>query len=90
MTTVQRPAAADLPAPAPSAVTPQTLASFREELKHRDHDVVDGSWAGSVPGQYGVAPRVRIGRDRWFNLRPRSTRTSTRATSPATACRCPA
>ena len=68
MTTVQRPAAADLPAPAPSAVTPQALASFREELKHRDHDVVDGSWAGSVPAQYGVAPRVRIGRDRWFNL----------------------
>ncbi len=26
------------------------------------------TWAGSLPAAYGVAPRIRIGRDRWFNL----------------------
>jgi sulfoxide reductase catalytic subunit YedY len=32
-------------------------------------DVVDvESWAGSLPEAYGVAPRVRVGRSRWFNL----------------------
>ncbi|MDQ2844859.1 MAG: molybdopterin-binding oxidoreductase [Actinomycetota bacterium] len=32
-------------------------------------DVVDPTtWAGSVPQAHGVAPRVRIGRSRWFNL----------------------
>jgi len=25
-------------------------------------------WAGSVPAQYGIAPRVRVGRSHWFNL----------------------
>ena len=42
--------------------------SFRDELSVRDNDVVDASWAGGIPQSYGVAPRVRIGRDRWFNL----------------------
>jgi DMSO/TMAO reductase YedYZ molybdopterin-dependent catalytic subunit/thiosulfate reductase cytochrome b subunit len=32
-------------------------------------DVVDPTtWAGSVPQAQGIAPRVRIGRSRWFNL----------------------
>ncbi|MGH8862972.1 MAG: molybdopterin-dependent oxidoreductase, partial [Jatrophihabitantaceae bacterium] len=32
-------------------------------------DVVDVStWAGSIPAAHGVAPRVRVGRNRWFNL----------------------
>jgi DMSO/TMAO reductase YedYZ molybdopterin-dependent catalytic subunit/thiosulfate reductase cytochrome b subunit len=30
--------------------------------------VVDEDWAGGVPAQYGVAPRVRIGNSKWFNL----------------------
>ncbi len=25
-------------------------------------------WAGSIPARYGVAPRIRLGADRWFNL----------------------
>ena len=32
-------------------------------------DVIDpATWAGSVPQIGGIAPRVRIGRSRWFNL----------------------
>ncbi|WP_207345079.1 molybdopterin-dependent oxidoreductase [Arthrobacter sp. E3] len=42
--------------------------SFRSELTYRDDDVIDSEWAGSIPAQYGVAPRVRIGASRWFNL----------------------
>ena len=30
--------------------------------------MVDEDWAGGVEKQYGVAPRIRIGRDKWFNL----------------------
>ena len=26
------------------------------------------TWAGSVPVAHGIAPRVRIGQSRWFNL----------------------
>jgi DMSO/TMAO reductase YedYZ molybdopterin-dependent catalytic subunit/thiosulfate reductase cytochrome b subunit len=51
-----------------SKVTPAALISFREQLT-KGGDVVDPlTWAGSVPAQSGVAPRVRIGRSRWFNL----------------------
>ena len=39
-----------------------------EELDAKRYTVVDEDWAGGVPAQYGVAPRVRIGRSKWFNL----------------------
>ncbi len=63
---------ADLPAPedppAPSRVSPQTVRSFRSQLSTGE-DVVDPTtWAGSIPQAQGIAPRVRIGRSRWFNL----------------------
>ncbi|MEW1976169.1 MULTISPECIES: molybdopterin-dependent oxidoreductase [Microbacterium] len=63
-----RPTPDELPAPAASNITPKALAGFRHELDQRKYDAVDGSWAGSVPAQYGVAPRIRIGRSKWFNL----------------------
>lgn len=55
---------------APDALTAgrRTPTRYRNELKKRDHDNVDDSWAGGVPAQYGVAPRLRIGHDKWFNL----------------------
>ncbi|TFB58076.1 oxidoreductase [Cryobacterium sp. Hz7] len=45
-----------------------TRRSFREELDTKRYHVVNDHWAGRVPAQYGVAPRVRIGTDKWFNL----------------------
>jgi sulfoxide reductase catalytic subunit YedY len=41
---------------------------FREALDSRRHDRVGADWAGGLPAQYGVAPRLRIGRSKWFNL----------------------
>lgn len=41
---------------------------FREALDSRRHDRVGADWAGGLPAQYGVAPRVRVGRTKWFNL----------------------
>ena len=29
---------------------------------------MDEGWAGGIAAQYGVAPRVRIGKSKWFNL----------------------
>lgn len=41
---------------------------FRSQLSVGG-DVVDlATWAGSVPHAGGVAPRVRVGHTRWFNL----------------------
>ncbi|MEO8968962.1 MAG: molybdopterin-dependent oxidoreductase [Solirubrobacteraceae bacterium] len=65
---------ADDPPPAaalssePSNVSPQAARSFRSQLT-KGEDVVDPeTWAGSVPVAHGVAPRVRVGQGRWFNL----------------------
>jgi len=42
--------------------------SYRTELTTGE-DIVDrATWAGSIPPSPGIAPRVRVGRDRWFNL----------------------
>ena len=56
------------PSPTRSGLSPSSVRSFRSRLTVGD-DVVDPStWAGSVPQATGVTPRIRIGRDRWFNL----------------------
>jgi sulfoxide reductase catalytic subunit YedY len=58
----------DLPAAPDTRVTPEVVASFRSQLTVGE-DVVDPkTWAGSVPVAHGIAPRVRIGHSRWFNL----------------------
>ncbi|HEY5303311.1 MAG TPA: molybdopterin-dependent oxidoreductase [Acidimicrobiales bacterium] len=44
------------------------MRNFRSQLSVGE-DVVDPTtWAGSIPEAHGIAPRVRVGRDRWFNL----------------------
>ncbi len=53
---------------APSGISPEVVRSFRSQLT-KGEDVVDPTtWAGSIPQVQGIAPRVRIGRSRWFNL----------------------
>ncbi|WP_093186543.1 molybdopterin-dependent oxidoreductase [Sanguibacter gelidistatuariae] len=54
--------------PAPDVGPDGAKLSFRSELDSTHYTVVDEHWAGGVPAQYGVAPRVRIGRSKWFNL----------------------
>ncbi len=62
------PAPEDLPSPGPSSVSPDVVRSYRWQLTPGE-DVIDtATWAGSVPQVNGVAPRVRVGRSRWFNL----------------------
>jgi sulfoxide reductase catalytic subunit YedY len=61
-------APADVPRPAQSSVSPAVVQAYRTQLTAGE-DVVDpATWAGSVPEAFGIAPRVRVGRDRWFNL----------------------
>ncbi len=64
----RRLATTELPAPATSSVSPKAVRSFRAQLSTGE-DVVDpATWAGSVPQVSGIAPRVRIGASKWFNL----------------------
>jgi methionine sulfoxide reductase catalytic subunit len=63
-----KPSPEDLPAHAPSGVSPDTVRSYRWQLTPGE-DVIDtATWAGSVPQVNGIAPRLRVGRSRWFNL----------------------
>jgi DMSO/TMAO reductase YedYZ molybdopterin-dependent catalytic subunit/thiosulfate reductase cytochrome b subunit len=49
-------------------VSPHGVRAFRAKLSI-GADVVDPeSWAGSIPAAFGIAPRIRIGQNRWFNL----------------------
>jgi sulfoxide reductase catalytic subunit YedY len=55
-------------APTSSEVDPDPRRALRSQLT-RGEDAVDPvTWAGSLPVHTGIAPRVRIGRSRWFNL----------------------
>ena len=62
------PSPGDRFSPAPDIGAGGSHNSFRDELDSRHYTVVDEDWAGGVPAQYGVAPRVRIGNSKWFNL----------------------
>ena len=58
----------DVSVPAASGVSPDVVRSYRGQLTLGE-DVIDpATWAGSVPHATGIAPRVRVGRSRWFNL----------------------
>ena len=50
----------------------QGLSGCRSRLSvaaDSGEDVIDpATWAGSVPAVNGIAPRVRVGRSKWFNL----------------------
>jgi methionine sulfoxide reductase catalytic subunit len=62
------PVSEGLPAPAPSSVSPDFVRSYRWQLTPGE-DVIDtATWAGSVPQVSGIAPRVRVGRSKWFSL----------------------
>jgi hypothetical protein len=49
-------------------VSPEAKHQYRDLLT-KGEDVIDPkTWAGSFPAAYGIAPRVRLGANRWFNL----------------------
>src|SRR5207244_2563019 len=46
----------------------RSMTEYRSQLSGAA-DVVDPEhWAGELPTAYGTAPRLRVGRSRWFNL----------------------
>jgi len=56
------------PSPGPDRISPEVVTELRERLTKGD-DVVDPkTWAGSIPAAFGIAPRLRIGANRWFNV----------------------
>ncbi len=54
--------------PARSSVSPDVVRNYRPQLTAGEDAIDPATWAGSVPHATGIAPRVRVGRDRWFNL----------------------
>ena len=51
-----------------SGVSPDVVRSYRWQLTPGE-DVIDpATFAGSIPRVNGIAPRVRVGRGKWFNL----------------------
>jgi methionine sulfoxide reductase catalytic subunit len=52
----------------PSASPFDASASFRDQLTVGEEVIDPTTFAGSIPAVNGVAPRIRIGRHRWFNL----------------------
>ena len=62
------PSSEDRPLPAPDDGAGRPRISFRSEFDSKRYSVVDEDWAGGIPAQYGVAPRIRIGQTKWFNL----------------------
>jgi thiosulfate reductase cytochrome b subunit len=49
-------------------LSPKSMSELRELLT-RGEDVIDPkTWAGATPAAFGVAPRLRIGANRWLNL----------------------
>ena len=51
-----------------SGVSPDTVRSYRYQLTPGEDVIHTATWAGSVPQVNGIAPRVRVGRHKWFNL----------------------
>jgi sulfoxide reductase catalytic subunit YedY len=58
----------EMPAPAPAAVSPDVVRSDLYQLTPGEDVITPARWAGSIPHVGGIAPRIRIGRSKWFNL----------------------
>jgi len=53
---------------APNPASAEFVGEYRALLT-KGEDVIDPqTWAGSLPAAYGIAPRLRVGANRWFNL----------------------
>jgi sulfoxide reductase catalytic subunit YedY len=49
-------------------VSPDLVRSYRWQLTPGEDTIDVATFAGSIPHVNGIAPRVRVGRSRWFNL----------------------
>jgi sulfoxide reductase catalytic subunit YedY len=64
----QEPASGEPPDPTASPPSPRAVRGFRSQLTVGEDTVDPTTWAGSIPHANGIAPRVRVGNRRWFNL----------------------
>ena len=53
------------PSCTPAPLSPDGVRSFRQQLTVGEDAVHVTKW---FPESYGIPPRVRVGRNRWFNL----------------------
>jgi thiosulfate reductase cytochrome b subunit len=53
---------------APASRSPESVRRLRGELTQGENVIDPATFAGSMPQLHGIAPRVRIGRGKWFNL----------------------
>lgn len=49
-------------------VSPEAMSQLRERLTAGEDAVDPKTWAGSIPAAFGIAPRLRIGTNRWLNV----------------------
>lgn len=48
--------------------TDEAIAGFRSELTEGEDRIERPTWAGAIPPAPAIAPRIRIGKDKWFNI----------------------
>lgn len=60
----QRPA----PAPEPAQAATSVTESFRTELTQGEQSIDTARWCNGIEDVRAIAPRIRVGRDKWFNV----------------------
>ncbi|MGV0632925.1 molybdopterin-dependent oxidoreductase [Mycolicibacillus trivialis] len=45
-----------------------STVDYRSELKDAEHEVNSETWAGGLEDKRAIAPKVRVGKDKWVNL----------------------
>jgi methionine sulfoxide reductase catalytic subunit len=53
---------------ASKTVSPEVVRDYRGLLTKGENVIDPRTWAGSFPAAYGIAPRLRVGGSRWFNV----------------------
>jgi len=56
------------PRSAPDNLARKRLSDLRDRLTKGEDEIDPKAWAGSIPAAFGIAPRLRVGANRWFNL----------------------
>ena len=54
--------------PGSEHLTPAAIEDYRAKLTRGEDIIHPDAWAGAIPAASGIAPRLRIGASRWFNV----------------------
>src|SRR6185312_7980017 len=52
----------------PHAPTPNAIHDYRARLTRGENVIDPDAWAGAIPAASGISPRLRVGKNRWFNV----------------------